>query len=68
MHFNDGHFGGMHFIWWIIWIAVLIWILFIPYRKSKKESPKDILDRRYAKGEITKEQYEEQKRTINSKN
>jgi putative membrane protein len=72
MHFNDGHFGGMHFIWWVIWIAVLIWIFFIPYsipyQKSKKESPKDILDRRYAKGEITKEQYEEIKRDIDSKN
>ncbi|WPZ00114.1 SHOCT domain-containing protein [Christiangramia sp. OXR-203] len=28
----------------------------------------DILDNRLAKGEISKEDYEEQKRTINSKN
>ncbi|MGC1514938.1 SHOCT domain-containing protein [Maribacter sp. Hel_I_7] len=28
----------------------------------------DILDNRFAKGEITREEYEEQKRTINSKN
>ncbi|NLP58959.1 SHOCT domain-containing protein [Lutibacter sp. B1] len=72
MHFNDGHFGDIHFIWWIILIAILILIFFvfygIPYQKAKKESLKDILDSRYAKGEITKEQYEEIKRTINSKN
>ncbi|SDD89821.1 putative membrane protein [Pricia antarctica] len=59
MHFYDGHFGGMHFIW----IAILSWIFFVPYgilyQESKKDSPKDILDRRYAKGEIAKEEYEE---------
>ena len=70
MHFTDGHFGGMHFIWWIIWIAVIIWIFFIPYgipyRKSKKESPIDILKKRFAKGEITKEEFEESKKSLNS--
>ncbi|HAT65730.1 MAG TPA: hypothetical protein DCS66_14250, partial [Flavobacteriaceae bacterium] len=33
----------------------------------KRESPEEILDRRYASGEITKEEYEESKRVINSK-
>ncbi|WP_242502117.1 SHOCT domain-containing protein [Flagellimonas olearia] len=28
----------------------------------------DILDERFAKGEVSKEEYEEQKRIINSKN
>jgi putative membrane protein len=28
----------------------------------------DILNERYAKGEISKEKYEEQKRTLNTKN
>jgi len=28
----------------------------------------DILDKRLAKGEISKEEYEEQKRTLNTKN
>ena len=35
---------------------------------GKGESPMEILDNRFAKGEISKEEQEEQKRTINSKN
>jgi putative membrane protein len=31
---------------------------------DKRESPREILDRRYASGEITKEQYEEMRRTL----
>ena len=60
----------MHFIWWIIWIAVIIWIFFIPYgipyRKSIKDSPIDILKKPFAKGEITKEDFEESKGSLNS--
>ena len=60
----------MHIIWWIIWIAVILWIFFIPYgipyRKSKKDSPIDILKKRFAKGKITKEDFEESKRLLNS--
>jgi putative membrane protein len=33
-------------------------------RGSRPESPGEILDRRYALGEITREQYEEMKRTL----
>ena len=47
MHFYDGHFGGMHLIWWIIWFFFIVWIFFIPvdipYQKAKKDSPLDIL-------------------------
>ncbi|MGY8915092.1 MAG: SHOCT domain-containing protein [Flavobacteriales bacterium] len=32
-----------------------------------RETPKDILDSRFAKGQISKEEYEEQKRIINTK-
>lgn len=31
---------------------------------SPRETPRQILDRRYASGEITKEQYEEMKRSL----
>ncbi|HVC29756.1 MAG TPA: SHOCT domain-containing protein [Steroidobacteraceae bacterium] len=33
-------------------------------RDEKRESPREILDRRYASGEISKEQYEEMRRTL----
>jgi len=32
--------------------------------KARDESAREILDRRYARGELTKEQYEEMKRTL----
>lgn len=71
MHFFDGHFGGMHFVWWIIWFILLVWIFFvpydIPYKKSKNEDPLAILKKRFAKGEITKEEYEESKKILESK-
>ncbi len=67
-----GYYGGMHFIWWIIWFFFLAWIFFIPtdipYQKTKKDSPLDILKQRFAKGEISKEDYEEFKRILKSEN
>jgi len=70
MHFYDGHFGGMHLIWWIIWIAIVVWVFFLPYdipfQRTKKENPIDILKKRFAKGELTKEEFEESKRLLNS--
>jgi len=60
----------MHLIWWIIWTILIAWIFFIPadipYQKSKKESPLDILKKRFAKGEISKEDYEESKNILNA--
>lgn len=66
MHFYEGyHFWGMHLLWWVIWIALLIWIFATPYEipgeRKRKNSPLDILQKRYAGGSITKEEYEERK-------
>lgn len=70
MHFFNDHFGGMHFVWWIIWFILLIWIFIvpadIPYQKSKKENPLDILKKRFAQGEISKEEFEESKKVLKS--
>ncbi|MBK5214447.1 MAG: SHOCT domain-containing protein [Flavobacteriaceae bacterium] len=61
-------------MWWWILIPVVLVLLVFQYkgrnRKNtvKKENPMDILDNRFAKGEISKEEYEEQKRMLNSKN
>ncbi len=59
--------------WWILIPVILILVIFLfrggsPQSSKSKENSMDILDNRYAKGEISKKEYEEQKRTINSKN
>ena len=59
--------------WWILIPVVLVMVVFLYKGKNsqntvKKENPMDILDNRFAKGEISKEEYEEQKRTLNTKN
>jgi len=70
-HMYDGyHFWGMHFFWWVFWLIILIWIFVMPWnipgQRSKRETPIDILKTRFAKGEITKEEYEAKKKTIDN--
>jgi len=65
----DGyHFGGMHLIWWFIWIAFIFLMFgwYKPVRKTnmKKDSALDILQMRFASGEMTKEEYEERKNIL----
>ena len=64
---TGGWFWGMHFLWWIFWILVVIFFVFVltPVPRNKvRESPLQILQRRYAAGEITTEQYEERKQRL----
>ncbi|MFD2872919.1 SHOCT domain-containing protein [Mucilaginibacter ximonensis] len=63
--FVNYYYWGMHLIWWFLWICLLIWIFATPYdipgQRTRKDSPLDILKKRFASGEITKEEYYEQK-------
>jgi putative membrane protein len=66
MNMYDGfHFGGMHLIWWFVWMILLFWIFATPYdipgQREKRVLPLDILQKRFASGDITKEEYLEQK-------
>jgi putative membrane protein len=69
--YNGYHFGGMHMIWWFIWIFILIWIFATPYdlpgQRTNRETPLDILKKRFAKGEITQEEFDEKKKFLNQK-
>ena len=71
MHFYDGyHFWGMHLLWWIFWVILLIaifatpWLAFGRSRKRETESPLEILKKRYASGDLTTEEYEERKAVL----
>lgn len=67
--FYDGGFfmGGMHFLWWIFWLALIGLIVFYGWgrpgepRRRPRETPHEVLRRRLASGEITPDQYEERK-------
>jgi len=68
-HLYDGnHFGGMHLIWWFVWLIFIFWIFATPYdvpgQRKKKDSPLDILKKRFASGEINKEEFEEHKKVL----
>lgn len=70
--------GGMWFgpFFWLLIIGVIIWVVVISINNSRRkdlsnnfpqqESALDILKKRYAKGEITKEEFEQMKRDLNS--
>jgi len=74
----NGYFGwgGMWIIWiiWLVIIASIIWIVASLVSRSRRndepkhsgESAMDILKKRYAKGEITKEQFEQMKKDLGS--
>ena len=71
---HDMSWHGMWFsgFFWIIIVAVIVWavIRLTPNNQNRQlpsvsgETPEDILKKRYAKGEITKEQFEQIKKDL----
>jgi putative membrane protein len=68
MNLHGLHFGGMHWIWWVICAIVLIGIIsfIIQSLSFNNETPMQILKRRFAKGEISKHEFEELKKVLNT--
>jgi putative membrane protein len=68
MNYDGFNFVGMHLFWWTIWMFMLVWIFAMPYnipeQRSKRETPLDILKRRFVLGEISKEEYQERKKNF----
>lgn len=64
----NNNFWGMNLIWWFIWCGLLFWIFATPYnipgQRNKKDSPLDILQKRFALGELSNEEYNEKKRML----
>ena len=70
---HDGWSSGMGFGMWIFWIAIIIVIVMIlksisgsgsSSDEKPKEDPFDILKRRYASGEISREEFEQLKKDL----
>ena len=73
---NGFGFGGIFMIiFWIVIIGLGVWLVSSlvsrtnsqpPSNLPSAESPLDILKKRYARGEITKEQFDEMRRDLNA--
>jgi putative membrane protein len=67
MSYNT-YFWGMHMMWWLFWLIVLFWLFITPYdlpmRRGKKETPLDILKRRFAEGQIAADEYDKNKKIL----
>ncbi len=68
MYYNGGMgFFGMHAFWWMFWVAFVIlgFSFFDPVpkvqSKNRKDGPLEILQKRFARGEISATDYEERK-------
>ena len=76
---DDGMMSGRGWgfgmgLWWLFWIALLVLVVVAIWRLLQRgngaashgsgESPLEILERRYARGEIDQQEYEEKKRDL----
>lgn len=75
---GNGIMGGGMGLWMIFnlffWVLIIVGLIMIivwafgrskgPEEKTKEESALDILKKRYARGEINKEEFEEKKRDL----
>ena len=73
------HMGGFGMIIWIVVLIVVIWLIIrlvtrndatagrgTQHTLPENESPLDVLQKRYARGEITREQYLDMKKDLES--
>lgn len=66
-YYGSGWFWGMHFFWWIFWVCLIIMFfgLMTPIPRHKiRDTPLQVLQRRYAAGDISTVEYEERKATL----
>ena len=71
IHHPDSYMGwGMGWGMWFIPLLIILGVYFVIRNSSQnkispnEETPLKILEKRYAKGEITREQYEEIKKDL----
>jgi len=71
---NGYGIGGGWFgmgLWWILLVALVVAVGVLAYRRAGSDNPsapretaRDILDKRYARGEIGRDEYEQKKRDL----
>ena len=65
---NNNSFWGMNMIWWFLWLVMIFLIFATPYdipgQRRKKYSPLNLLQKRFASGKITKEEYKDHKKIL----
>ena len=76
MHwFDGGHAMGWMWIWWVLAVVLIVAVVwgfarsqdrFRPRDRDRpeRESPEEILKRRYASGEIDRDEYEARRRDL----
>lgn len=70
MHYFGGTFGGFHMIGWIAGIVLLVWLISRRFNEQtppvNRKQAMDILKKRFVRGEITREEFEEARKIIDS--
>jgi len=68
MWYGDGWMFGMHFVWWGFWLLMIVVLVVFLLRRETgppppalKSTPLETLERRYAAGEISTEEFEERR-------
>lgn len=66
--FYENYYWGMNLVWWIVWVLLLFWIFAIPVaipgQRRRPDSPLHILQKRFAAGEITIDDYKEKRKIL----
>jgi putative membrane protein len=67
MMYPGGYMWGTYWLWWILWIAVTVFVVVAAVRVASRSShsgrptPLEMLQQRYAAGEISTAEYEERR-------
>lgn len=66
--FYYSNFGGMNLLWWFIWMILIFWIFATPYdipgQRRRRDSPLEILQKRFASGQIGNDEYQANKKIL----
>ena len=71
MWYGDGWMFGMHFLWWIFWVLLIVGLVALLFRRERpastppsKATALEVLERRYAAGEVSTEEFNERRANL----